>query len=207
MRHSFKFPFKIRNALKNHIRNAIDSVEPSRFRQEPDYVAALAVKMQGVIYDGNDGFVEIRSTIADSYGKGSAERWTGIDLAITAYVSDKEKTVSKAIVFQAKIGGISHLKSDEKLRLHKQIMKMKRLTRSPKVMEIVRHGNKREPYILSGNKIAHGKKPMRYSLENYFVQRILTTLDGDTRPDFVSNVQDSRMTKLKIIAKYLHDQH
>ena len=46
-----------------------------------------------------------------------------------------------------------------------------------------------------------GKRYKSYELNDYFVRRILTTFDGDTRPDFVDAVQDSRLVKLELIAK------
>ena len=62
MRHGFSFPEHIRRALKNHIEKALPEIDMKRFRQEPPYTAALATKLQGVVYDQNDGYVKIEST-------------------------------------------------------------------------------------------------------------------------------------------------
>jgi hypothetical protein len=38
------------------------------------------------------------------------------------------------------------------------------------------------------------------ALPDYFVRRLLTTLDGDTRPRFVAAVQESRLKQLRVLA-------
>jgi len=46
----------------------------------------------------------------------------------------------------------------------------------------------REPAIASGTLIAQDLHTEELALPDYFVRRILTTLDGDTRPEFVAGV-------------------
>ena len=113
MRHAFSFPRHIREAVREYVQRAVDSVEPARFRQEPAYTSALLAQLEGVAYEGRDGSVVFKSTNVDSIGKGAAERWSGADLAITAEIQKDELAVRKAILAQAKLGGLEDLPERE----------------------------------------------------------------------------------------------
>ncbi|WP_303984784.1 hypothetical protein [Niallia circulans] len=84
--------------------------------------------------------------------------------------------------------------------LKKQIKKMKKLTRSPKVLVLNPVGERRDPYVCSGTKILDGQKYNKQKLADYFTSRILTTFDGDTREDFIDKVQDSGLPLLHVVA-------
>ena len=78
---------------------------------------------------------------------------------------------------------------------------MRRLTNAPKLMDIPDDGTSPEPGVYSGNVYRAGGTPRRYGLGDYIVNRVLTTLDGDTRPPFVDKVQDSGLVQLKVLAE------
>jgi len=59
----------------------------------------------------------------------------------------------------------------------------------------------RVPSVVSGNAIVAGNEYKNTPLGDYFVRRVLTTLDGDTRDDFVDLVKDSSLPQLRVIAK------
>jgi|HubBroStandDraft_6_1064221.scaffolds.fasta_scaffold15281_3 hypothetical protein len=200
MRHAFSFPQQIREAVRAHVRRAINVVDPTRFRQEPDYVAALLARLSGIAYEGPDGFVEFKPPSVDSVGPNAAESWSGADLAITANIRRGEFSITKAILGQAKLGGLRDLPRREHGRLVEQIQDMRRLTRSPKVLLIRQMDGRREPEMASGVRIVEGKETTPLSLPDYFVRRVLTTLDGDTRPEFVRGVQDSSLQQLHVLA-------
>ena len=200
-RHVFRFSPDVRNSVKQHVEKAIRSVDPSHYKQEAAYCVALAHALQGTAYDGPDGSVTFRSTAISDRGKGAAEKWSGADLAVTADVSDGKQVVQKAILIQAKRGALEKLPPREVTRLRGQIEDMATLTRSPKVMDIPLKDQYGDPGIYSGRLYLDDKAPSRYSLADYVVRRILTTLDGDTRPDFVQSVQDSDLTRLKVTAR------
>jgi hypothetical protein len=188
MRHAFSFPTHIREAVREHVRQAVTDLKPNRFAQEPAYTAALLARLEGTAYNGPDGSVEFRATNVNSIGKGAAERWSGADLAITADIRKLDLRVTKAILAQAKLGGLEDLSHAERGRLVGQIREMRHLTRSPKVLLIREIDGRREPEVASGVRIAEELHTEPLSLPDYFVRRILTTLDGDTRPIFVSGV-------------------
>jgi|GEM_PF-1301816 len=201
MKHGFPFPKPARDALKDHVRSALAKIEHQRFFNEPSYTAALANRLEGVVYDENGCYIEIKSTDVDHQGSGAAEKWSGADMAITAIISNSEHRIEKAILIQAKRGNIAELPSKQKKELNKQIKKMKQYTHSPKVMQIVDEDTRRRVGILSGNKILFNESCKTFDLEDYFVRRILTTLDGDTHKDFVEAVQEHSLCRLQIIGK------
>lgn len=200
MRHSFSFPVQIRDAVRAYVQQAIDGLRPEGFEQEPAYTAALLGRLAGVAYEGPDGSVVLKTTNVNSIGRGAAERWSGADLAITADIQQGDLRVTKAILVQAKLGGLRNLPPSEHKRLIGQIHDMRRHTRSPKVLLIREIDGRREPEVASGVRIA-GELPTRpMALPDYVVRRILTTLDGDTRPIFVDAVQDSSLARLHVFA-------
>lgn len=201
MRHAFSFPEHIRRALKNHIEKAVSGIAMERYHQEAAYTTALAKSLEGIVYDGKDGYVKIESTIFSDRGPHSAEKRSGADLAITAEISDKHKSVKKAILVQSKLGSICELSPNRTSELKDQVQKMKRYTKSAKVMEIPVENEQRCPKIVSARKFSKGEAYKSFELGDYFVRRILPTLDGDTRPKFVDGVQDSRLTRLNLIAR------
>jgi hypothetical protein len=202
MRHAFSFPEHIRRALKNHIEKAVSEIDMNRYFQEPVYTTVLATKLAGVVYEQNDGYIKIESTVVNAQGRGAAEKWSGADLAITANISNGHRRIRKAILVQSKLGGINELKPSRMSDLQDQIWKMRQLTNSAKVMEIPEVNGQRRPRIISGQRILVGEPYRSYELSDYFVSRILTTLDGDTHQEFVDRVQDSGLTELRVIASF-----
>lgn len=202
MRHAFSFPDSIREALKEHIEKAVSGTDMKRYIQEPAYTAALARSLEGTVYEGEDGYVKIQSTIVSDRGPHSAEKRFGADLSITASISYGNRGIRKAILIQSKIGRIDELGPSEKKMLKDQIQKMRNHTRSPKVMEIPVENGQRRPKIISGQRILGNESYKSYELSDYFANRILTTFDGDTREDFVKAVQESKLTQLNLIARF-----
>ncbi|HET9402882.1 MAG TPA: hypothetical protein VFO34_18185 [Candidatus Acidoferrales bacterium] len=201
MKHAFAFPHHIREAIRLHVDRAIGGVSPARFAQEPAYVAALLARLEGRPYEGSDGTVEFRATNINSLGRGAAEKVFGADFAITAEVERDGIRIAKAILAQAKLGVLSDLSHVERERLVEQIKKMQHFINSPKVMMVRADGDRRAPEILSGARIVEGRPTKPQRLSDYFVRRILTTLDGDTRADFVEAVAHSNLKQLQVIAK------
>ena len=202
MRHAFRFPEHTRRAVKKHIEKAISGTDMKSYLQEPAYTTALARSLEGIVYHGKDGSVKIKSTIVNAQGRGAAEKWSGADLAITASISEGSQGITKAILIQSKIGRIDELSPSRKKTLKDQVQKMRNHTRSPKVMEIPVENGQRRPKIISGQKILANESYRSYELSDYFVNRILTTFDGDTRRNFVNAIQESELTQLKLIARF-----
>jgi hypothetical protein len=77
---------------------------------------------------------------------------------------------------------------------------MRRLTRSPKVILIRELEGQRQPVVASGIRISENLPTQPLSLPDYFVRRVLPTLDGDTRSQFVAAVQESSLKQLRVFA-------
>jgi hypothetical protein len=161
----------------------------------------LLGRLAGVPYEGPDGSVVFRTTNVDSIARGAAENWSGADLAITADILKGDLGITKAILAQAKLGGLEDLRVAESSRLVTQIHKMREFTRSPKVLLVPELEGQREPQVASGVRIAAGVPTEHLPLADYFVRRILTTFDGDTRPGFISAVQESSLKQLRMFAR------
>ena len=198
MRHAFSFPVEVRHAVRAFVEDAVLKVSGIRFLQEPAYIAALMGRLVGIAYDGPYGFVELKPTVVDSQ---VTEPWFGADFAITADIRSRETAILKAIVAQAKRGALTDLSTSARERLIKQVHLMRDYTRSPKVMLIPQSGGMRRPVMVSGVRLLGGQKTKPVGLADYFVRRVLPTLDGDTRPGFVEAVQESRLTQLRVRAR------
>ncbi len=197
MRHAFSFPFHIREAVRAHVRQAVEQVSPARFEQEPAYIAALLARLDGVAYEQPDGSV-IHSHKRQLNRTRGRQGWSGADLAITAAIRGGDLSISKAILAQAKRGRLEDLPPREREVLDAQIRDMRRFTPSPKVILIHELGDRSE---LSSQ--VESALPKTYKLRSslsrdYSVRRILTTLDGDTRPDFVGAVGESSLKQLRV---------
>jgi hypothetical protein len=202
-KHSFKFSQDIKNAVKLYIDEKVREIDPRRFKQEPAYVSSLFSRIEGVAYRSPKGMIKFRATIVNDRGPKSAESLTGADFIITADISVGANRIQKAIVGQAKLNSVDSMSPSQRDKLHAQI----RLIRSelkyehPKVMEIIDIDGFRQPKILSGVKFLMGENCKRETLSDYMVGRVLTTLDGNTDPDFVLRVQDSSLNRLHAKAK------
>jgi len=200
-KHAFRFPPEVGAAVKQHVRRAIEAVDPSRYRQEANYTAALVSQLEGVAYQGQHGSVEFRSTVFDDRAAGSAESRYGADFAITATVSDGTTTIRKAILVQAKLGDLDDMSAADAEFLRSQIEKMKQLVDAPKVMEIPEHSGHRYPAMVSGNNVLDHEPYTRMELPEYFTARVTTTLDGATERGVVDAVQDSSLPRVDVLAK------
>lgn len=197
-KHVFSFPPEVIKAVQEHVRRAIEAVEPSRFNQESQYTSALANRLQGIAYKGPGASVVFQSTSFDDRGRSSAEKRLGADFAITATISDGTTRIRKAILTQAKRGRIEDLDRTGREDLETKIRKMKQLVDAPKVMEIPERSGRRYPAMVSGNTVLAGRPYTPSGLPSYFTSRILTTLDGSTDPDVVDAVQDSSLPRIDV---------
>ena len=195
------FPPHIRRAVQSHVANAISGLPENQFRQEPNYTAALVGRLIGTAYDEADGKIKFEGAVIDDRGPKAAEKRTGADWSFTATVSNGETTIRKGILVQSKLGKIPDLSNRELDRLKEQIKKMKEYTFAPKVMEIADAPSGRCPRIVSGNRILENDGWMSYTLGGYITGRVMTTLDGDTRPEFVDSILDSKLTNLNLLAE------
>jgi len=91
-------------------------------------VAALFARLDDVVYEGKSLKIEIRSTVVDDRGPGSAESIWGADFAIIAAIGALNETAEKAVLGQAKRGSLLSLSLNEVERFRTQVTKMHVLT-------------------------------------------------------------------------------
>ena len=199
-RHTFKFPPEVVESVRAHVKRAIQAVDPRRYSQEPNYTAALVSQLEGRAYEGRYGSVVFHATVFDDRGRNSAESRLGADHAITAYITDGLRTVEKVILVQAKLGKLREMNHRDASHLNEQIQKMKQLVPAPKVMQIPQSRGRRSPQMVSGNNVLNSSPYKPMDLEDYFVARVTTTLDGCTNRSVVEIVQESTLTKLHVSA-------
>lgn len=187
---------EIEGAINTHVMNAISRVDATRFRQEPAYVNAILSRMDGIPYSGPLGHVEIKATIVDDRGPGSAESVYGADFAITAMITSDGSRVEKAILGQAKKGRIEELSTTERSRLNDQTERMSGYTDQYVVLEIPQRAGFPRIRIPRNMTAGYGQPIL---LQDYIVRRLLGCIHGDRNAAFVSAVQDSRLTGLSTL--------
>lgn len=190
----FSWPDTMDQALRRHVRDAVYRLDPARFRHEPDYVAALMGRLDGVVYTGHDGRLEIRSVIATARARASAESLFGSDFAVTVLLEQRRVRQGKAILGQAKRGPIETLAESDVGRLADQCSKMLRLTRHCIVLETPRRAPAM-PQVL----VLSPVEPVLLDLDDYLADKLLTCEHGDGRSEFVSAVSESTFTRLRIL--------
>ena len=201
-KHTFRFSKDFLERLKRDIRQAFVGVEPVRFGQEPNYTSAILSRLHGIKVQSDYGeYAKIQATNFDDRGPNSAEHRYGADFAITATVSDPQKTIRKAILVQVKGEPIDDLPPQEMDRLKKQIATMKQVVNSPKVAGIRKEERQAMLEISSGNRVLDGETYSKTDFPEYFNQRVITTLDGTTNEEVVDALQESDLKKLDLRIK------
>ncbi len=183
-------------AVRAHVKRAHEILDSRRHGQEPDLVAMLLGRLEGVVYDGPHGHVELKSTIVASRGPGTAEAQWGADFALTAEIDTRDASTSKAVLGQAKRQTSLFRRRREQERLLEQCGKMLQATTAAVVLLLT----KASPLIGEVAKAELGVATGNfYPLDHYLVN-LLECHHGDSRPDFVRAVSDSQLRRLHIVA-------
>jgi hypothetical protein len=124
------FPASVKDALRRHVKAAIERLDPNRYAQEPAYVAALLGRLDGVVYEGQFGRVEMLSTVVTDRGPRSAESVWGADFGIVGILRNTNGRVDKAVYSQAKKGSLVDLRNADREQFELQCRKMAQVTRS-----------------------------------------------------------------------------
>lgn len=182
----------VKAALAQHVQQAISGLDPARFAQEANYVAALMGRLIGVVYSGPHGHLQLNTTVVNDRGRGSAESFAGADFAITATVG----TTRKAVIGQAKKGATSNLSKAEGGRLADQVLKMRRRTKHYIVLETP-HGGARTVAVRRSVPSNHSRQHPDQTLADY-LELVIRCTHGDTRTTFVDAVEDSALPTLEV---------
>lgn len=185
-------------ALQAHVDSALARINATKYGQEPAFISALIARLDGVVYSGHDGFLEIRGVVVDDRGRNSAESRFGADFSITACLTLADGSLTeKAVLGQAKRGTLEALSTRESTRLSAQIGKLRSVTRHYVVVELpLETGDNlsvRPSRSVGGHHLQRGT-----SLGSYMANSLLACKHGDTRSAFVSSVASSNLSGLKI---------
>jgi hypothetical protein len=162
---------------------------------------AVIARLDGVVYDGPDGRLEIRGVVVDDRGRNSAESRHGADFSISASIQCADgSSIYKAVLGQAKRGTIESLPRGERIRLETQISKMGQSTRHYIVTELPLCDG--AGLTVRASK-ANGHPGLRSgkTFGSYLSDVFLACTHGDKRPNFWSAVGDSRLPGLQIICR------
>jgi hypothetical protein len=77
MRHAFKFPKHVQDAVRRYVERAAAPLDQAHFRQEPAYTAALLGRLTGVAHEYEDAFVSFHGTRVDSIDTGAPSAGPG----------------------------------------------------------------------------------------------------------------------------------
>jgi hypothetical protein len=193
--HKFEWPSQIQEAIQKHVAEAISRVSPKRYEQEAAYVAALIARLDGVAYEGSAGRVEFIGTVVTDRGPNSAESRWGADFAITASLTQGERTSHKAVLGQAKRGTIKNLSQREQARLEQQCDLMKSTTSSCLILETPHIAL--EDYLDTPTVRMLGDEDSM-TFADYITDHLIVCTHGDRRPDFVIRASNSRLNSLYV---------
>ena len=203
----------VRRAMKRHVARAQGRLDPTRFAQEPAYVAALLARLDGVVYEGKAGRVEFFSTIVADRGPNSAESRFGADFAIAAHLSQPGSEVRKAVLGQAKKGALDQLRTEERQRFQLQVHRMAAVTSAIVGLEVPRAtGDQLIVRVVDVVSVPTDTAEVNLGLmrigpprdlADYLTRGIMRCSHGDARDDFVGAVSSSDLSRLQIVATSL----
>lgn len=187
----------IKAALTRHIETALSRMQQSKYQQEPNFMVTLIGKLDGVVYDGAHGKLELVGVPVDDRGRGAAESISGADFALTAVVKGLGVSTKKAVLGQAKSGDVDRLNASERARLNGQVRKMRERTRHYVVVET--------PIDQSGTVAVRRSRPsdprFRHAAQTFadYLELMIACGHGDTRKRFAAAViDDSSLSRLKV---------
>ena len=161
-------------------------------------MVTLIGKLDGVVYDGPHGKLELIGVPADDRGRGAAESISGADFALTAVVEISGSKTTKAVLGQAKGGNIDHLRTDEKRRLTGQIRKMRERTKHYVIVETPQNESATVAVRRSKASDPRFRHPTQ-TLADY-LELMIACRHGDTRKGFTNAVMnDSSLSQLRAV--------
>jgi hypothetical protein len=219
-----KLPSYVRSAISKRISHAVSRIDPLRYRQEPNYIAALFAKLDDVIFDGKNLTIELRSTIVDDRGYNSAESIWGADFALTTSINMRGEQVEKGAIGQGKKNGLAAFHRPELERLRTQVVKMSKATHATLVLEVPAAAGvmptvlsvfpipslaeQPRPELFNGKPGDHivaidPHQPsvlvgQKWTLDDYICNELIACSHGDRRPEFLKGIRSSNLMSLAI---------
>lgn len=188
---------EIQEALNLHIKKALERMSQPKYRQEPNYMVTLIGKLDGVVYDGVCGKLELIGVPVDDRGRGAAESITGADFALSAVIATRGVLTTKAVLGQAKGGNIDHLSTSERNRLDGQTRKMRARTNHYVIVETP--VAPMETVVVRRSVSSNPRRQYAGQTLTDYLELMVTCRHGDIRKTFTSAVlSDSSLSQLKV---------
>ncbi len=190
-------------AVRQHVEVAASRLDKARFSQEGAYAIAFIGRLDGVInLGGENGLIDIKSTIVNDRGPGAAEKKYGADFALVFEGWFKNETIRKAVLSQAKNNKIEDIGNQETIRLMGQCSLMAKRTDSYVVMESPesKYGI---PTVRIGNPENSRWSDYSIPFHEYIVDKLIACKHGDRREKFIDAVSDSGLSKLGVVTRGL----
>ena len=205
----------IRRAMRRHVARALERLDPARFRQEPAFVAALLARLDGVVYSGNAGRIEIQGTVVADRGRNSAESIWGADFAIVGILDGPSGHVEKGVLGQAKRNSLGVLSPGQESDFLGQCAQMAKATTAALGLEVPNQAGapvlvrEIDLTVLREADLPRAAPPHSRSraigivrdLGNYLADRFLPCDHGDARPGMVAAIGESNLSRLTIIGE------
>lgn len=192
-------PTSIKDAMAKYIASAIERLDPARYDQEPNYVAALLGKLDGVVYDGADGRLELKCTSVNGIGPNAAEKKYGADFALIASVDYRGQLYEKAVLGQAKKGPSGKLSSSESERLEGQTSTMRIYSDHYLVLHTPRvYG---QTVTIRRSVPSNPENFHRPETLTDYIEAMVRCSHGDVRKGFTRSVANSKLPKLEAILR------
>lgn len=183
------------HAVTLHVERSADRLLRKRYHSETAYINAFLGKLDGIIDFGDDGQIEIQSTIVNDRGPGAAEKEFGADFGLVFHRQGGKSDISKAILGQAKNGDVRTLRASEQIRLVQQCETMADHTDHYIVLEAPQSGT---PTVRIGSSDTPGQFSDQMPFAQYLVSQVIACHHGDRDSDFIDAVGSSDLTMLKV---------
>jgi hypothetical protein len=192
-------PTSMKDAMARYVTDALTRLNPTRYDQEPNFMAALLGKLDGVVYDGVDGRLELTCTSVNGIGPNAAEKRYGADFAFTASVQYQGQSYEKAVLGQAKKGPLSSITPKELRRLSDQTSTMRVYSDHYLVLHTPRNGD--ETVTIRRSVPSNSENLHRPETLTDYLEAMIRCSHGDLRKGFVESVAHSKLPMLRAVLR------
>ncbi|NIS81602.1 MAG: hypothetical protein GTO14_15675 [Anaerolineales bacterium] len=198
MKQRIQLPDRVKKSARAYVASTVMDISLGSYKKEAEYTLALIRGLEGVAYEGVEWQVKLEARLFNTEDRPSSDASAGADFAIVVYILTPDYSIRKALLFRTTFGSLPDLKQRDRQRLDGQLRSMLEITRGPKILNIEDMQFWRFPRVISVRGYLLGRKTQRPPLQDYFVNHVLSSLHGDTRPKFVSKISQSPLHVLRI---------
>ena len=185
---------ELRVKLRNRLLRIIKKLKRSNFRSEDSYFIALFSALQTDEVNFGGYYLDFHTAKMTDRGPNSAERKYGCDFSfLVNWNNGDELILRKAIIGQAKNDPYGHLSKAEQRRLFDQCNDMAAIT--DHYIVTFRNDDDVIPTVNLGTAGAGGFTNAKIPLDEYIIDKLLSCLHGETNPNDIKRMLNSRMSE------------